>query len=240
MTLPSESTQTNTRLRHQKYYITDELITFAIEDQLFRVHRYFFEWESDFFKSMFTLPSGDKMVEGTSDETALFLPGVTVRQFESLLDFLYFRQSIEDTFLSQENWIDLLGITTRYSCENIRKRAIQELSRSATIDPVKIIVLAIRYDVPQWLKEAYMLLCIRSKPLVESEAEQLGMAITVKIGQAREKYREGGRGSDPCTPEFTPTPQSNTPVEQKLEYDWARDSRMPVKAEDIIGQIFGV
>ena len=40
---------------------------------------------------MFTLPAGDAMAEGKSDETALSLPGVTVQQFESLLDFLYFR-----------------------------------------------------------------------------------------------------------------------------------------------------
>jgi len=180
----------NTRLRHQRYYITDELITFAVEDRLFRVHRYFFEWESDLFKDMFTLPAGDVLVEGKSDETALSLPGVTVRQFESLLDFLYFRQSIEDTALTQENWIDLLAITTRYLCDKIQKRAIKELERSQPpMDPVKKIVLAIKYDVLGWLKDAYVLLCKRQEPLEEFEAEQLGIPITVKVGKARERYR---------------------------------------------------
>lgn len=40
---------------------------------------------------MFSLPAGDAQVEGASDETAIPLPGVTIRQFESLLDFFYFR-----------------------------------------------------------------------------------------------------------------------------------------------------
>jgi len=178
-----------TRARHHKYYITDDLVTFVVEERLFRVHRYFFEWESEFFRSMFSLPSGDAVTEGKSDDKPIPLPGVTIRQFESLLDFFYFRQSIEDSSLTSADWIDLLAISSRYDFEKIRKRAIKELENAQpATDPVTKVMLALKHDIPEWLQPAYVLLCERPDPLDEAEAEKLGISTTVKVAKAREKF----------------------------------------------------
>lgn len=176
-------------------------MTFVVEERLFRVHRYFFEWESDFFKSMFSLPSGNAITEGMSDDTAIPLPGVTIRQFESLLDFFYFRQSIEDSPLPSGDWMDLLAISTRYDFEKIRKRAIKEIEGfQPPVDPVTKIVLATKHDIPEWLEGSYVLICERGEPLEESEAEQLGICAVVKMSKAREVFRaKNAAGSEPAT-----------------------------------------
>lgn len=58
------------------------------------------------------------------------------------------------------------------------------------MDAVVMIVLAMKYDVPEWLAPAYNMLCRRSYPLNDVEAEQLGSRITARIGRAREVVRE--------------------------------------------------
>jgi hypothetical protein len=140
------------------------------------------------------------------------------------------RQSIEDTSLTQENWVDLLDITTRYGCENIRNRAIRELELFQ-IDPVKKIVLSENYDVVKWLKDAYVQLCTRSEPLEVAEAELLGIVTTVKLGEAREKYREGLENVAPepvvdYSPLGSPEPERSKPSN--------------IAAERIVREVFGV
>ncbi|GBE83340.1 hypothetical protein SCP_0503880 [Sparassis crispa] len=75
---------------HSKYYLEDDLVIFVVENHLFKVHRYFLVRESDFFRTMFELPPGETPAEGQTDDKAIPLPGVTRREFECLLDFLYY------------------------------------------------------------------------------------------------------------------------------------------------------
>jgi len=158
---------------------------------------------------MFSLPAGDSQVEGASDETAIPLPGVTIRQFESLLDFFYFRQSIEESSLSIEEWTDLLAISTRFDFDKVRKRAIKEIENSQPpVDPVTKVMLANKHDIPQWLQASYVSLCERSEPLEEEEAEKLGLSMTVKVAKLRERYR-ASYGADPAASGYNGQGYSN-------------------------------
>ena len=58
-----------------------------MENTLFRIHRYFLERDSTYFKEFFQRTIVDKA--GKSDETAVRLPDVSCREFECLLNFLY-------------------------------------------------------------------------------------------------------------------------------------------------------
>ncbi len=64
-----------------------------MENQLFKVHRYYFVEGSEVFRGMFACPSpeGERSQdpEGVCDEHPIPLPGVTVREFETLLEFFY-------------------------------------------------------------------------------------------------------------------------------------------------------
>lgn len=60
------------------------------------MHKHFFLSEAGFFKDMFALPppvdeGEEKPKEGTTDETAINIPDVTIKEFEALLDFFYYR-----------------------------------------------------------------------------------------------------------------------------------------------------
>lgn len=65
------------------------MITFQVEDQLFREPKRYFAAHSEVFRTMFTLPSGETNPEGQSDENPLKLEGISAQDFEHLLSVIY-------------------------------------------------------------------------------------------------------------------------------------------------------
>ena len=95
---------------------------------------------------------------------------------------------------SVSEWTALLSISTRYAFDRIRSRAIAALAPGPTpystqlVDPVDIVVLAVKHDVPQWLETAYVSLCMREHSLEEEEGEKLGVVTSIKLAKARERF----------------------------------------------------
>ncbi|KAJ7111392.1 hypothetical protein C8R44DRAFT_594475, partial [Mycena epipterygia] len=175
-----------------------------VENQLFKVHRHFLVTESEVFSWMFFCPSGASDPDGFHLEKnhslcshmAIPLPGVTSMEFEALLDYFYTEKFQRHQAVMKE-WIDLLAISTRFDFQRIREDAINAIEHSRweqprqwrrriTVDPIEQIVLAERHDIPHWLPVAYALICERSKPLDEWEAEKIGYRKTALLARARE------------------------------------------------------
>lgn len=61
-----------------------------MENKLFRVHRHFFTRESEVFRDMFSVPTGqDEVAEGLSDDSPILLEGVQSVDFQRLLWLFY-------------------------------------------------------------------------------------------------------------------------------------------------------
>ncbi|KAJ7111402.1 hypothetical protein C8R44DRAFT_985525 [Mycena epipterygia] len=198
-----------------KYYIDDPMSIFLVGNQLFKVHRHFLVTESEVFRWMFACPPGGSDPDGFCDERAIPLPGVACVEFEALLDFFYTEKFQRHQAVMKE-WIDLLAISTRFDFQRIREDAINAIEHSRwkqprqwprriTIDPIEQIVLAERHDIPHWLPVAYALICERSKPLDEWEAEKIGYRKTALLARAREAVRNSN---------YVPSP---LPLEGKAE-----------------------
>jgi len=197
------ATQPITAVRHSKFYIDDRkpFVTFLVEGQLFRVHRYMFELESEVFKSMFEIPQGDNSTEGETDESPIVLPSVRVPEMEALLNFFYFREGLEEIKFTKDDWWYLLSISHRYECERARQRSIKEIDKLRPVDHAFKIAMAKKYGVEEWLLPACVALVEREGPLTHAEAEKLGLNMTVLLCEAREKYnvqRQGSAGSNPA------------------------------------------
>lgn len=92
---------------------------------------------------------------------------------------------------SLRDWTALLSISTRFVFDRIRDLAILEISKQL-LDPVDKIMLANKYNIPQWLPSAFTDLCKRPEPIRDSEAELLGLRTIVRIARARELARDKG------------------------------------------------
>ncbi|KAJ6453585.1 hypothetical protein C8R45DRAFT_1039116 [Mycena sanguinolenta] len=174
-----------------RYYFDDQMSYFKVEDQIFKVHRHFLARDSSYFRELFAGPLGDF---GTRESEAIPLGEVGSSEFECLLDFFYNGMYSQASF-SLSQWITLLSVSTRLGFDLLRAHAIHAIEENpTTIDPIDKLVLAMQYNIPEWLAPAYTALCQRPNCLEEWEAEKIGLKKTVQIARAREAFRDSAAG----------------------------------------------
>ncbi|KAH9925029.1 uncharacterized protein BXZ73DRAFT_50160 [Epithele typhae] len=159
-----------------------------VENTLFRVHRYFLERDSAYFKEFFQ----NTVVgyAGKSDQTAITFADVSCREFECLLQFLYHGASA-NPYESVLDQVLLLSTASTLGFAAARAHAIAALDASSPrLDAVERVFLAEKYSIPTWLRPAYVELCARSTPLEDTEAEVLGLQTTARLARAREAVLE--------------------------------------------------
>lgn len=68
--------------------------------------------------------------------------------------------------MSLSAWTALLSVSTRFDMARVRSRAIKEIDEfHPSIDPVEKVVLAVKYNVPEWLR-GHMLPSVRGRLLL--------------------------------------------------------------------------
>lgn len=99
-----------------------------------------------------------------------------------------------------DEWCKLLAISSKLACEEARVRAIDELTANKSkVSPIDRIELGNKYNVPQWLPEAYADAFIREGHLTKEEGGRLGLEITVKVLRGRDTCRKSGWNSSTST-----------------------------------------
>ncbi|KAG2147814.1 uncharacterized protein EDB93DRAFT_1250329 [Suillus bovinus] len=168
---------------HSDYYLKDGNITFLVEDTLFRVHRHFFETESQFFMKEFELRAPK---EGTSDSSAFRLDKVTIADFAKFL-WVWYSPSYRRESKPKDHWLTILELSTIWQFPEMKKLAIDELQK-LEIEPIEKITTYDKYQIDQsLLLPAYKLLCKRAGRMSIEEGEQLKLHTVLGIQEARER-----------------------------------------------------
>ncbi|KAI6140964.1 hypothetical protein BKA82DRAFT_4018919 [Pisolithus tinctorius] len=129
--------------KHSEFYT--HTITFLVEDSLFRISREPLEAESAVFRDMFLLPQGEsETVEGQSDTCAVILQGISKKEFESLLRALMYRKHGTNRGSDLDRGPMDLGPQVVYDV--------------GPVDPIDKVVLALQYNVREWLLPAFLAL----------------------------------------------------------------------------------
>ncbi|KZT27205.1 hypothetical protein NEOLEDRAFT_1034811, partial [Neolentinus lepideus HHB14362 ss-1] len=168
--------------KHECYYFEDDRVTFRVEGVLFRVHRFFFERDSAWFR--------ERILDNKQPHDGVIeLSQCTgVIDFERFLSILYPASFNEHTAKTLDEWTSILALSTQWGFDTIRLLAIRELFPLATA--VDKIVLAHKYDVKEWLLDAYKEVCLRKDSLSVEEAKRIGAEDTARVAIVREKlYR---------------------------------------------------
>ncbi|KAI9513380.1 hypothetical protein F5148DRAFT_1145371 [Russula earlei] len=191
--------------RLRPFHFEDSLVVMQashnVEEETYKVHRYFLTRESVFFKDLFSLPqSGDPTsVEGLDDTNPIKLSDTPKVEFENLLRFFYFGMH-DDYKATLADWIAMLSISTRLIFEKVRERAIKEITaRLDEVEAFELIGLAIKYDVEQWLKPAYRRIVTRSTLISHSEALKVPFPMAVMLMRSREQYWRNPRNTFPAS-----------------------------------------
>ena len=90
-------------------------------------------------------------------------------------------------------WCKLLVVSSKLDCGEVRTKAIAELTAQRTnLSAVDRIELGNKYDVTQWLPEAYGEVFVRDSHLTVEEGKKLGLEVTVKVLKGRDTCKRNG------------------------------------------------
>ncbi|KAH8111836.1 hypothetical protein DFH11DRAFT_551750 [Phellopilus nigrolimitatus] len=168
--------------RDDRYYFS--LITFQVENCLFRVPRDAFEEQSGVFRGMFAVPTVGQ--EGDSDDNPIHLEGIKEAAFRNFLEVLYTPAHFGKHDKWQlDQWSAVLDLAHMWEFEKIRGLAITRL-QSINIDEISKVEIAQKYIIEEWYAPAYLALAKRAQPLTVEEAAQIGFDVAVKMAQVRE------------------------------------------------------
>jgi len=175
---------------HPQYYLEDGNITFLVENDLFRVHRYFFVRESVVFRDMLSSPSEPQTgVEGLSDDKPIVLPDVTSTDFASML-WMFYNDRYADYTASPETWFSIMALAHRWQFETMLERAFDEYAALPGVSSVDKIAIGQKYEFPRkvllnWYKD----ICTRFHPLSVEEGEKVGLQTLARIALTREELK---------------------------------------------------
>ncbi|KAJ7072823.1 hypothetical protein C8F01DRAFT_1105354 [Mycena amicta] len=177
--------------RFEDYYLTGGDLYCIAENKIFRVHRYFFERESTYFKAELAQPvtPGAQRLGG-SEDSAILLEGVRSDAFAKLLWVFYNpKYSLYDATV--EDWSTILELAEKWGFAEVKNLCIRHLEKLEMLD-VDRIVLYHTFNVDEkHLVPRYVALAERPELLTVEEGLQLGMQTVIALTRARECARNG-------------------------------------------------
>ncbi|KAF5354944.1 hypothetical protein D9756_005645 [Leucocoprinus leucothites] len=174
---------------YEKYCLPGGDLFLIVDHHSFRVHRYFFERESIYFKRMLTMPPspGNKR-PGASESSAILLDDVKVDEFARFL-WVFYNPKYSLYHTSVAEWTTILSLAHRWSFAEVKALAVRELEKKYMPDIDRVIVYQ-DYEVDHdLLTPYYAALCERDEPITPAEGRRMGIDTALTIAQLREMAR---------------------------------------------------
>ncbi|CAE6399170.1 hypothetical protein ACGC1H_005950 [Rhizoctonia solani] len=199
-TAPEGAANSETIVKHPKFFFDNTLVVIQIENVQFNVHKYQL-LKSDTFRDMFTIAEqsggdSEELREGSSTENPIKMEGVSAQDFESLLTVLYANHfSSHQPEPNASLIIPAFRLANMWNFSELREY-LMPLAEQVLNDASKI-AFAREFHVQQWIVPAYVRLCHRKEPLDSDEAKMIGLEGVLLISRIREgKYTKNPR--PPC------------------------------------------
>jgi hypothetical protein len=184
----------------------DECHSVQAENHVFRVHRYFFERESIYFKGKLATPASPGSTrQGTNESNAIALDDVGAHEFARFLWVFYnpcVALSSSLFHLSQqpfrkyslyhasvEDWVAILTLAHRWGFPEVKALAVRELEKQSMPDIDRVVVYQDNDVDYNLLIGCYAALCERDEPITPAEGRRMGIETALTIAQLREMVR---------------------------------------------------
>jgi hypothetical protein len=176
-----------------------------VENNTFRVHRYFFTRDSSFFlEKLPHPPPPGEFSKGSSDNNPFVLEDTLIADFERLLWVFYNEYVLYSSFpmffnvyfrkysiyeADVEEWSSILKLAHKWDFIEVKAFALRELEQ-LEIPALDKIILYHTQDIDRnLLHDAYTALTVRDEPITLQEGYQLGMETALRLAHAREIAR---------------------------------------------------
>jgi BTB/POZ domain len=175
----------------------------------FRVHRYFFERESLWYRKKLSAPASPGAAKsGSSDNEPIVFTDVSPDDFEKLL-WVFYNPRFSLYPAPASTWTSILALAHRWGFAEVKAFCVRELEKKSIeeLGGIDRIVVYHANEVDRnLLIPVYAALCARENPLTLPEGLKLGMETTLIIASAREYVRSHVMEDGSRTP-ITPTAQ---------------------------------
>ncbi|KAH9486151.1 hypothetical protein JR316_0000215 [Psilocybe cubensis] len=133
-----------------------DLVSFRVENTVFRVPKQAFDLEETIFKDMFALPAPvSEIQEGSSNEYPIYLEGIEADDFRSFLRVLCPLGQPPVTELKV--WIGALALATLWHFTEVRAEAIEAISQKMKgMGVLQRIHLGRKCNSEKWVQDAYI------------------------------------------------------------------------------------
>ncbi|TRM62315.1 hypothetical protein BD626DRAFT_404035 [Schizophyllum amplum] len=177
--------------RHEEYYINGGDLHLVVDRTRFRIHRYFYERESEFFRRILLAPASPGATrQGTSDENAIELDYVSSDEFAKF-NWVFYNPKYSLYDKSSKDWIIILRLAYRWGFPNVHGLAVRELDKLYVPDIERVSIYQDYAVDRRKLVPCYAAIAERAQPLSLDEGERLGLETVIMLAQAREYARAG-------------------------------------------------
>ncbi|KAL1678990.1 hypothetical protein EV122DRAFT_174770, partial [Schizophyllum commune] len=174
--------------RYDEYYLPGGDLYFLVDRNHFRVHRYFYERESEFFRKILGAPSTPGAERLGTAENALVIDNVSARDFAKF-NWVFYNPKYSIYEAPAEDWQAILGLAHRWGFREVHALAVRELEK-LELPHIDRIVTYQQYEVNrQLLIPSYAALTEREEPLTVEEGMLMGIETAMTIARARELTR---------------------------------------------------
>ncbi|KAF7297894.1 BTB domain-containing protein [Mycena chlorophos] len=191
--------------RFDEYYLTGGDLYCIAENRIFRVHRYFFERESQYFRAQLAQPvtPGAQRL-GTGEDNAILLDGVRSQAFAKLL-FIFYNPRYSIYELVVDDWATILELADKWGFAEVKNLCVRQLEALEMLDVDRIVLYHDNHVDERLLVPRYVALCDRPELLTVDEGLRLGMATVIALTRARECARNGASSGlrSPSPPSMT-------------------------------------
>ncbi|EDR07242.1 uncharacterized protein LACBIDRAFT_294547 [Laccaria bicolor S238N-H82] len=177
-------------IQHPDYYIEGADLSFLAERTQFKVHRYFFERESPYFRAQLEIPvsAGGAASKGSNSSNAIVLSGVKATEFELFL-WVFYNPTYSLYKKTVVEWEVILRLAEKWTFLEVKNLAVRELEKLTILDVDRIAIYQAHNVDRNLLVPSYSRLCERAEHLNVPEGLRLGMETTISIANAREVAR---------------------------------------------------
>lgn len=190
MSIPSTpSTLAVPTMRHSGYFIHEADLTIRVDRYVFRVHRFFLERESAYFRLRLEKSSHpERNPPGSSESNPLVLDDATSEAFARFL-WVFYNPKYSVYNATPEEWSSILELAQKWGFRHVEELCIRELERLA-LSPVDRIHIYQQHNLDKTLLlDSFESLTTREEPIGVEEGMKLGLQTSVQIAMAREKSR---------------------------------------------------
>ncbi|KAI0771579.1 hypothetical protein BD413DRAFT_549708 [Trametes elegans] len=178
--------------RHRDFFFEDGNVVLQVEDVQYKLHRSLLEKHSPVFRELFTIPQPEGSTEGRSGDNPIVLSGIEAMNFTRFLWLLYPPTLGFCKVTTVDEWISVVDQADRWQMDALRDHALSQL-RQMYLGPIRKILIWTRYDLPAHeLVPVFMDVISRPQPLSLEEAQDLGLALFVKVSHARDLVHAEG------------------------------------------------